>query len=426
MKRSSLRAGALLCATTLLSLGMAPAIADHSPDPDVIAQADATALILGIGGQEGFDSGTFTATHDGESESTSGTTQPAIGVLDNQDLLDIGTLAQQATAGLDGRDGVSAACSGVAGDGATLVEVGDSDCITGGDNIEVNVVNLDLSEVDLINEESALAPLAEINGIGQQLLGQITGPLSDALAETPLGTLNIGGTIGAVEAFCQAAPGTASGSANIANGQLGITYDGTQVKVLDLPVNPPPNTKVVTDLDEVLLAITAGVRTDLENTFDGALAPLAAVLAPLEENIINTIVAQVSDQLAPLEENILDITLNKQETFHDGAQIDVTGIDLQVLPAAAEAIGASFVDAQIANVGCGPNSVFTPAGNPDEPGDGPGAGPAPEPDLPEVPTVIDSGAAGAENGQAEAAIAGVLLLAGIAGLVGYRRLVAGS
>lgn len=403
MRKRITSIGAVVGAATLTGMVMAPAFAATT-----VAQADATALVLSIAGNPA-DSGTVTATHDGSQETKTGTTQPPIDVLNNQNLLDIGTLAQDATAGVDDGNGVSAACSGVAGDGASVATVGDSSCITPGANVGVNIANLDLSQVVVIDEQSALGALGEVlNGPLADLLGPVTSQLSTALDETPLSTLAIGGTIGAVESRCIASPGSASGNAIITDASLSVTLPGqAPITLVELPVNPPPNTKVLTNLDVVLNAVLDGVEAQLTQGLDGALDPLNQLTAAVRENIVNTVIAQIAPQLAPLEENLLDITLNKQSRPAQGA-IEVTAIDLGVLPAAASALGAPLVSAQIANVSCGPNGRV--------------AAPRPPKELPEVPTVIDSGTprdGGVETG--DVLVGGALVLAALGGLIGYRR-----
>ena len=405
VKHFTIRAGAVLGATVLVGAVAAPAFAA------TVAQADATALTVSIAG-EGGDSGTVTAVHDGEQLTKTGETQPPVSALQGQDLLDVGTLAQDATAYLEGGDGISEACSGVAGEGASVAAAGDGDCISGGDNMALNIANLDLSGMATIDPESALGPLQEalLDPIEAEIIEPLTAELSAALAENlgPLADLDIGGTLGAVESYCMARPGTADGHATITDGQIGITLGGETVGLIDLPVHPAPNTKVVTDLDAVLNAVIEGLETDLENTLEASLAGLTEATDEIQAQIVDTIINDVSSQLAPLEENFLDITLNKQTRPAQGA-IEVTAIDLQVLPAAAEQLGASLVSTRIARVSCGPNSRVSALA--EEPGK-----------LPEVPTVIDSGVEGGTGGTREAVLAaGALLLTGLAGLIGYRR-----
>ena len=166
-------------------------------------------------------------------------------------------------------------------------------------------------------------------------------------------------------------------------------------------------------------AIIAGVNQQLTQGLNGALQPLTQLTTTLQEQVIKTLADSLKPLLDPIEQNVLDITLNKQvKTGAD--KIDVTAIDLQVLPAAKSQLGFSAVDAQIAEVTCGPNSrvaVAAPAT--------PGTQVKPPTALPKVPTVVDSGLAGREDHTARNVLGGtaaLLLIAGTAGLIGYRRM----
>lgn len=419
MKQVFTRVGAVIGAATLASMAASPALA-----AETVAQAEANALTLSIAG-EAASSGTVTASHDGDTLTKDGQTAPPVSVLQGQDLLNVGVLAQDATAGVDGLVGVSAACAGVAGQGGSVASIGESSCIVPGDDIGVNLANLDLSgEFDTIDPASALGPLQDVlvEPLETEVIGPLTAALSTNLSENlgPLADLNIGGSIGAVEARCTATPGEASGTANIVDGSLSATLGGQTIELVQLPVSPAPNTKVVTDLDAVLNAVIEGLETDLEETVDAALGDLVVVTDEIQAQIVNTIVNDVSAQLAPLEDNLLDITLNEQTRPAEG-HIEVTAIDLRAIPGAAEALGAPLVHAEIANVACGPNSRIAPVVEEDDPAPGGNDGG----DLPSVPTVVDSGVSGGTGGSAaDLLIGGSLVLTALAGLVGYRRLTA--
>jgi hypothetical protein len=313
---------------------------------------------------------------------------------------------------MSGKGGVSAACSGIAGDGGSVVTIGESGCLTPGSPIGVSLANLDLTGVEVTDPASALGPLAELNPVLEPILGQLTAPISAGL-ESALGPLELGGTFGTVQAFCNATPGSATGRANIADTTLGFTFAEQSVNVATLPVNPPPNTHVLTDLRVVVTAILDAVRTDLDESLNGAGAPLNALPEALQDEVVDTLIAEVAPQLAPLEENVLDVVLNKQ-THSPANSIQVTAIDLQLLPAAAKFIDGPLLGLEIANVTCGPNGRVT-----DNPG-----GPI-DPGLPDVPTVVDSGTSGAATAEndaiGDALAAGLLLLAGAATMIGYRR-----
>jgi hypothetical protein len=406
VKQRLIRSAALAGAAALTVMTASPGYA-----ATIVSQSSANALTISLDGNDA-DSGTVTATNDGTGETKTGETNPPIAVLGNQDLLDIGVLAQEAEAKMSGKGGVSAACSGIAGDGGSVVTIGESGCLTPGSPIGVSLANLDLTGVEVTDPASALGPLAELNPVLEPILGQLTAPISAGL-ESALGPLELGGTFGTVQAFCNATPGSATGRANIADTTLGFTFAEQSVNVATLPVNPPPNTHVLTDLRVVVTAILDAVRTDLDESLNGAGAPLNALPEALQDEVVDTLIAEVAPQLAPLEENVLDVVLNKQ-THSPANSIQVTAIDLQLLPAAAKFIDGPLLGLEIANVTCGPNGRVT-----DNPG-----GPI-DPGLPDVPTVVDSGTSGAATAEndaiGDALAAGLLLLAGAATMIGYRR-----
>lgn len=416
MKRPMLGAAALATAGALTTLTFAPAFATHT-----VSQADATALRLSIAGTPA-DSGTVTATNSGTTsadEVKTGETQPLLGVLGNQDLIDTGVLLQDANALIQGQDGVSTACAGVAGQGGAIVEVGDAGCITPGDALGLNIANLDLTGAVLVNPESALGALSALQPVLADVLAPVTAALVEGLA--PLADLGIGGTLGAVDAFCRAVPGSATGGAHLVDTQLALTLPGMDPIVLaNLPANPAPNQKVVTDLNGLAAMLASAIKTNFATILDEALAdvtnPLLTTL--LEELIVETILAELDSALDPvlteLEAGLLDITLNKQSSNGPG-HIEVTALDVQLVGAARDFLDSALVELEIGNVNCGPNSRIHPPVTPENP------------EEPEVPTVVNSGLEGgaADEEAGKAIVAGGLLaLAGAAGALGYRRFAA--
>ena len=447
MRKTMFKAGALSAAATLGMMATAPAMAATT-----VAQADANAITVSVAG-EADGSGTVTATHDGTAESVEGQANPPVGVLGNQQLANIGVLAQEATADVQNRNGISAACAGVAGEGGAVVQVGESWCLEPGDApLDITFAHLDLSGVELVDPESALAPLAEVNPVVEGMLSQITGPLSDALeqATEPMGDVRIHGRADAVDAYCEAEPGSAEGDARVVNGQVFLTVNAETVALQDLEVKTGESTKVVTDLDEVLDAVLAAIEDDLEKSLDGALADVGGLSDQIRENIVDTLIGEIAPQLAPVEENLLDITLNEQAATDDS--IEVTALSAHVLPAAEEYAGGPLVDAEVANVSCGPNAR-TAADNPGDsdgddggdntgdsdgddgavPGDSTGGGTADSGDdggfagtSTPVPTAVDSGTAvnpfaPTASGTNAAALAGLMTAAAGLGLLAYRR-----
>ena len=401
------RVATALGASTLVLATMGPAVAATT-----VAQSSASALTVAIAGNA-QGSGTVTATHDGDSETVQGETSPPVDVLNNQGLLNVGVLAQEATAGVSGGGGTSAACAGIAGQGGSVAQIGDSSCLVPGQPIGLSVANLDLSRLVVFDEDSALAPLnAATDPVIANAVGPLTSELSANVAEN-LGEGGIfGGALGAVEARCTSAAGAgASGSATIVDGAIRAEFGGESVELLNFPVHPAPNTRVTTDLAAVVDLFLDALRTDLNTTPDGQAAPLAAALDPIQEQVVDAVLGEVAPQLAPLEENVLAATLNKQARPTVGA-IDVTAIDLQVLPVAKEQLDASLASAGIGTVSCGPNGRVLPP---------------PDRKLPAVPTVIDAGTAtDASTGDDDGRVPVALVLVGLVALVGYRRLTTGS
>src|SRR5699024_6134920 len=144
-----------LAAASLTLLSIAPA---HAA---TVSQASATALSGSIAGSP-VEVSSVRATNDGNNEHITGESSPPIGVLGNQGLVNVGVLAQEATAGVGGNGkGNSAACAGLAGNGGSVVGIGDSRCLEPGEPVGLNLPNLDLTGVELIDPQSALGALAE-------------------------------------------------------------------------------------------------------------------------------------------------------------------------------------------------------------------------------------------------------------------------
>ncbi|WP_323794132.1 hypothetical protein, partial [Nocardioides sp.] len=291
------RSGALLAAA---GLALLPTAAQSAGS--VVAQSGANALTLSIGGNA-FSTGSTIATNDGDKQTKSGEVEPAVGVLGNQGLLNVGALVQDAETDVTNRNGSSEACAGVAGNGAGVGTVGDSNCITPGDPVGISIANLDLTGAVIIDPDSAIGPLAPLNAIGDQLVGPITAAVVAGLA--PFGNVSLGGTLGAVESRCTADTTSAQGTANIVDTELGLAIEqaGLDLVLAKLPANPPPNTKVLTDLDVVVDVITNAVETQLNDGLDGLAAPLAAVVDQVQTQLVDAIIGQIAPQLAPREEN---------------------------------------------------------------------------------------------------------------------------
>lgn len=399
----------MAAAAAMVALSAAPASAA------TVSQASATALSLELAGTGATDSGTYAVTNDGSTESAKGTNEPIITALAGQEAIHAGTLAQDAVAN---KNATSAACSGLAGDGATLVAAGSGDCLSGGDNISLDAGSLDFSEVELVSSglfqgvDQQLITALEDAGLSQTA---VTDPLSAALKQVlaALGDPGLHLDLGAVQSSCTADKDKASGDSSLANSRAYVTIPTVgDVTLVDLPVDPDVNQKVVTDLTGVSDAILDALRTQFTNALQGALAPANDALNQLQAQVLDTALGQIESQLAPLEENVLDITLNAQNTS-PGA-ITVTALDAKVLPAAKAFVGGSLAHLTIGTSSCGPNSPApkTVVNNP------------PKADNPSVPTVVTAGMESYDDGSAgHIALVTLLLLAAAgAGVATYVRM----
>lgn len=403
------RGAAVAAAAALVALSAAPASAA------TVSQASATALSLDVAGSKATDTGTYSVTNNGSTESSEGTNEPVVSLLSGQKAAQVGTFAQNAVAG---KDATSAACSGIAGDGATVVAVGDGDCLKGGNNLTLDVGSLDFSEVELVKSELFMGADKQVQ---EQLKGQqaqVTSALEKVLTQvvTALGSPGLYVDLGAVQSSCTANAKAAQGDSTIANAKAYALIGGQRVDLIDLPVDPSVNQKVVTDLSGVVDAILDGLRTQLTNGLNGALKEVDGVTKELQTQLLEPLLTAVSEQLAPLEDAVLDITLNKQ-TRSPGS-ISVTALDAEVLPAAKQFIGSSLAHLTIGTSKCGPNSPAQKAApHAPEAKNPPAEAPA------AVPTVVTAGIESYDDGSAGriALVAMLLLVAGGAGAAAYVR-----
>ena len=359
--RVSVRFAAAVAVSAFGMVAATPALA-AAP----VAQSGANALTVSVAGEEN-GTGNVTATHDGSREQRTGDTTPPVSVLKGQELFRGGALAQEASASVVDGLGRSRACAGLTGNGGAEVQIGSSRCLSPGQPLGLTLGNLDLSDTLVIDPESALGPLAEANPALQTVLSGVTAPLADAVAQTPLGDTGLRGSLDAVAGSCTAGPGTASGDAHLTAARITLTVAEKQVVLAELPTRPAPNTRVPVNLEAATQAIVDAVRTQLEGSFEGALAPLAALPQELQDQVVEALVEAAREQLlAPLGDNVLDLVLNKQTRTGED-QIRVSAIDLSVLPAAREQLDAPLARVQIGNVVCGPNggvAVAAPAAAP--------------------------------------------------------------
>lgn len=387
-----------------------------------IGRATASAVTLSVAGQTGY-SEAYQADVDSDGHtSTYGSDRPALTVLGGQSLISAGTLAQDATATAVDHSGHSAACAGLAGQGSIVVAAGNGTCLRGGQTLDLAAGSLDLSHLSIV-DSTVLQGLAQpLQQALTPVLGQVVPALQQALQQgtAALGDPGLHVDLGAVQAQCSATPGSASGSANIAGVRAWVSIPGVgNVDLVRLPVDPAPNTKVVTNLQGVATAVEKALRTQLSDALAGALGP--AVSAVDQATVLNNVLAQLSSQLTPLQQNVLSATLNEQT--RGAGSIKVTALHLQVLPAAQQFVHAPAVDLKIGTVTCGPNgqAAVRPAVNVKPKITPKHTAPA------AVPTRIPSGLASApatDDGSETPTIVLMVLLGGVAaggGVLTFRR-----
>ena len=440
MRRSVMSKGAAaLAASAALGLAVAPAFG-APPDYRPIAQAKATAASILVAG-DGTDTDAYTSRINSDHTTTdTGSNRPLITALGGQDVLSVGTLAQDATTAIRNGGGTSAACAGLAGDGATLVSAGDGDCLRGGDNLSLDAGSLDFSGLRVIQSGLFQGIDSNIQNALQQYQDQITQALSSGLTQVvnALGNPALHLDLGAVQSRCTADTHTATGTSSLANVGAWVRIPTVgRVDLVKLPVNPAPNTHVVTNLSGVVNAIEKPLKAQLDTTLPNALdnipgldtalqpvlkqlgAGMGQVASALEQNLLD----QLSSQLKPLQDNILDATLNKQQ--HGRDSITVTALDLAVLPVAKQFIGTDLVHLTVGTSSCGPNrgvSASTATAT------APPASAKPKPRAPEhIPTAVDAGYADPSDAASpitpvRAGLLGLLALgAAGSGLLTYRR-----
>ncbi|MGI9157745.1 MAG: hypothetical protein ACR2FG_14125 [Marmoricola sp.] len=345
-------------AGTLLSVVAAPGIAD-SP----VAQATAAALTVTVGGMA-TDSGTFHASNDGTKQTTTGTNKPPAPDPTGQSGINLGVLDQDASAKVVNKEGVSRACAGLAGDGATVLQIGEGNCLEGGKNLDLTLSQLDLSKLNISpsavtdNIPTDSLPVSLPTGDAlQKLVDQITSALNDGLKGglDQLGNPGIVADLGAVQATCVAKPGTATGDASLADASVKLRFPEQAMQpdltLLDIPADPDPNTDVTANLGDLTKIVQDAVRNDLKNSLSGQLNALSPVLD--QTAALNDALDQISAQLAPVVSQVVSLKLNTQKKT-PGA-IDVTALDLRLLPAASAAAGMELFRTQVGHVTCGPS-----------------------------------------------------------------------
>ena len=414
MKRTFLKAGAAVGVVSVAVLAAGPAIAAGT-----FSQATAQSVIVTIAGTPAI-SQKVTATNNGSTETAnnSSTIPNLAGILPQNTLTGVGVAPAEAHAF---KNGTSYACAGIAGTGSGIVEVGEKSCnITTGTPVTIRLGNLNLGTtgIDPTTALGALNPV--IQAIIAPVQANLISAISNAIKGTPL-DVSLGGTLSAIAATCSATPTAATGTANLAAAGISATIGGQTIHLLTLPAQPAPNTPIVTNLSGITQILIDDVKAELNGLASGPLAGISPITLPAGttlQTIQDAIIAQVVAQLKPLTDalnaNVLSGTLNKQVVSDGGRAIQVTALDLQVLPAAKQFTGSSLISGDIGRVSCGPNTLATKAT--------PTPTPTKTPPTTHIPTGIESGLAGGNNtGTIIAAMSVLLAAGGAAGTAAYRR-----
>jgi len=422
-----LRFGSIIGATTIAALAVAPAFAAAAT-----SQASAQSIDLKLAGNQ-LVAQKLTAKNDGttETKSDNNTVPNLVGALPDNTFLKAAVLPQQAGANANG---TSFACAGLASDGnggPGVVTVGKESCdLTGSGAIPLDLGGLALGDA-LLTSNTAISDALEAlgNGALTSLLNQLNTNLNSlvtqiagAINDTPLGEIGIVGSLGTISAVCTADPDAAEGDATLADSAIRLSLPDTDpITLVNLPVHPNENQKVVSDLSGTTTMVTNALKTYLNTVIQGQLhdAGLDAVIDTVQTKILNQLFAGLKPLTDALSQYVAEITLRETTHGDDGRSIDVTALHAEVLPALRDQLGSDLVEGRIGRVTCGPNTRATTPEEPTSPNN------PKNPDSPHVPNVVDSGVAGHADHTARnvlGATAALMLLAGTAGLIGYRRM----
>lgn len=344
------RGAAVAAAVAVVALSAAPASAA------TVAQASSSAVSVDLAGAAHVDSGTYSATYDGKNTQTSGTSKPGLRVLGGQKLISGGALRQEADARTQNGKSYSSACSGLVGDGTGSVGVGSGDCLSGDGTVTLDLGKLDLDKLRPAKSELFKGWDDKVSNKVAPVRGPLAGAISKALQKgtQAAGSPSLNIDLRAAESSCASLGDNSVGDATIqnANAYVHLPVKGN-VTLLNLPVHPEANHKVVANLGPLVAAIVDQVRAQLLKTVGKVLSPVVTA----DSKLVNKVVAQVIDQVRkdfkPLQENVLALTLNKQVTSNK--DIKVSAIDLQVLPVAEKVLKTDVAHVAIGQSTCGPN-----------------------------------------------------------------------
>lgn len=362
--------GAGLAAAALLLASAGPAAAETEKRP--ISQGSGNALSVNLAGKSA-GVGEYRAWHDGEKEQTSGSNRPPSPIGDGQSSVITGALGQDAEAK---GDGTSAACSGLVGADGTIQIGPDRSCLIDGQG----KVHLSLGSLSELGPDDL--PLPELPELPE---------LPDLpLDPNGLPDLELRLDAEAISAQCQATVDDASGSAKLSDVQLVGVVGDQVIPILDVPTNNAPNANLAVTLADLLTALGQNL--------------------PGFDQVLDQIEEQVPGDELPTDQ-LIKVVSNEQ-VKDDADTISVTGLAVHVVP-------NDLADVRIGQATCGPNRAAsanrpnpTPTPTPTD-----GSSPEPEPTDQPVPTSVPAGLASGPGDGAGGIGPGVLVAAGIGGLL---------
>lgn len=334
-----------------LSVTAAPATAAEKPQ----AKASSVALTVNVSDKVKVDTGRYTATYNGKKTVNSGTNKPALPLLaGDQQLLSVGVFAQDAAAALRKGVAYSGACSALAGEGATLVAIGDgSSCVKPGEAVKVNLAELNLQKLGattdyVLNDESKSVhvKLGPVNDLVQTIVSGVL---------TKVGGLSVGVNLDAAESTCLAQGSDFTGKTQLKNAAVTVNVPGKgDIKVADLPTNPKKNTTVVPDLSPVTDAVLGRVDTLLQSGLKSKIAP-GVLDVSIRIDLIEHIKEQLAVLLKGLETDLVKLTLNKQDKT--AKSLEVSALDINVLDAVKKVGAPTAAKVAIGTSTCGTNGL---------------------------------------------------------------------
>jgi hypothetical protein len=190
--------------TALLAMAVVGVLLSATPAFADTSQASATAINLQLFGMPLVSTGTFTASNDGTTQTTSGNATPNLSILGTQSVVSAGVLSQRAVAD---SNGTSAACAGLVSPGGVL-QIGTTGACTpanlvpGGVSLLGGLITADAIYAQCTASSNGTAT-ATANLVGLKVFGLplvITGPTMTipgigTLAFGQPQTIGVGGTV---------------------------------------------------------------------------------------------------------------------------------------------------------------------------------------------------------------------------------------